>query len=167
MDAILFSSVLKRDIFHSKGIKDENRIIKNMLNDGGLWIDNILIERTSLNMDLTIIGFNFHTKKAGSFALSVKTKVNLDTEINGVFEDLEYDESGFSNYTSVIMQTIANNLTSTGNETTDPADHAWHAASLRNLHYGQRICPAGSGGKPRDFCLLSVVDCRPIGSGFG
>lgn len=136
-DAILYSSVLKRDIFHNKVAKDENRIINKMLNDGGLWIDDILVERTALNMDMTILGFNFHTKKAGSFALSAKVNVNLDAEINGVFEELDYDESGFSNYTSVIMQTIVNNLNKTGNEIDDPSDNSYLRLTVLNeINFG-------------------------------
>ncbi|GEM_PF-1219551 len=98
---LLFNKTLKTDLIHGGGL--------DRLTDPGHWFDDILVERTYVGMENTLLGLNFNTKKAGSFALSVKTLVLAEVELNGAFEDLEFEGTSFSNLPEIIMTTITEN----------------------------------------------------------
>lgn len=98
---LMFNPTLKRDLIHGGGVA--------RLADPAHWFDDILIDRTYMGMDNTILGINFNTRKAGSFGLSVKNKVLAEVELNGAFEDLDFEGTSFSNLPEVIMSTIQEN----------------------------------------------------------
>lgn len=98
---LLFNRTLKTDLIHGGGV--------SRLTDPAHWFDDILVERTHVAMDNTILGLNFNTKKAGSFGLNIKTQVLAEVELNGAFEDLDFEGTSFANLPEIIMTTIQEN----------------------------------------------------------
>ncbi len=98
---LLFNRTLKNDLIHGGGIE--------RLTDPAHWFDDILIDRMHVAMENTILGLNFNTKKAGSFGLNIKTLVQAEVELNGAFEDLQFEGTSFSNLPEIIMTTITEN----------------------------------------------------------
>lgn len=98
---LLYNGPLKRDLLHNRDM--------SRLADPAHWFDDILVERTHIAMDNTILGLNFHTKRAGSFGLNIRTLVQAEVELNGAFEDLQFEGTSFSNLPEIIMTTIQEN----------------------------------------------------------
>lgn len=98
LNMLMFNRELKRDLLHDGSME--------YLSDPGHWFDDILIERTHIAMENTWLGLNFNTKKAGSFGINLKTHIQADAELNGAFEDLDFEGSSFSNLPDIIMNTI-------------------------------------------------------------
>lgn len=100
-NVLLFSHGIKRNLIHGGGV--------NRLTDVGHWVDDILIERNALNFNNTLLGINVNTIRQGSFAFSVRNNIYMETEINGVLEEIDFEGADFSNIADIIMQTMEDN----------------------------------------------------------
>jgi len=126
---LLYSRGIKTDLIHGGGL--------GRLTEVSHWVDDILIERNALNFDNTVLGINVNTKKSGCFAFSLKNNVYMETEVNGVLEELDFEGAEFENIADIIMQTMEDNPANLNN--TDPSYIKLNMVNEFNLGYSRKL----------------------------
>lgn len=108
-DAIIYSKPLKRQAFHKRmGYRDSEGNIYYP-KDRKLNLENILREELSVSTEINWLGFAYHTKKAGSFAVGFNTRINVETVFNDFAHDVLFGGEGIDNYIDTIVQMILDN----------------------------------------------------------
>ncbi len=125
----LFSRGIKTDLLHGGGME--------RLSEVGHWADEILVERNAVNLENTLLGINVNTKRVGCFAFSWRSNVFMETEINGVLEDIDFEGADFDNIGDIIMQTMEDNNGVL--EKGDPSYVRMNMVTEFNLGYSRKV----------------------------
>ncbi|CAN5371379.1 hypothetical protein BH09BAC1_BH09BAC1_05550 [soil metagenome] len=109
-ESMIYSREIKRNLFHRR---------MNYLSPSGeidypknqpLTLQHILGQQFSLNTEITHLGFSFHTKKAGSFGVNIRSNIYFETDLNQFANDVLFQGNGFGNYIDTIVSIVLANL---------------------------------------------------------
>ncbi len=125
----LYSRGIKNDLLHGGDLSN--------LADVSHWINDIFAERNAVNLESTVLGLNFHTKKAGSFAFSAKVNLYGEAELNGVLENLNLGGADLEELPDILMSALQNNNGASSNE--EPSYINLSAIAEANVVYRKRI----------------------------
>lgn len=109
-ESIIYNQEIKRSLFHRNhnGLSPsgETGYPKNR----PLTIRNILSEQFSLSTEITHLGFSFHTQRAGSFGVNVRSNVYFETDFNDFANEVLFQGDGFANYIDTVVRIIMDNI---------------------------------------------------------
>ncbi len=109
-ETMIYSEEIKRNLFHRRMGYQTNHGEINTPKDESLTIRNILGQQFSANMEVTHLGFSFHTKKAGSFGINIRSNINFETDFNDFANEVLFQGDGFANYIDTVVGIILANM---------------------------------------------------------
>lgn len=109
-ETMIYSRDIKRHLFH----KRTNYVMPtgevDRPKDSPLTMRNIFAEQLSVNTEITHLGFSFHTKKAGSFGINVRSNIYFETDLNDFANEVLFQGDGFANYIDTVLSIILSNV---------------------------------------------------------
>ncbi len=109
-ETMIYSREIKRHLFHQRmGYRTAEGRVGYPKNQP-LTLRNIFGKQLSINTEITHLGLSFHTKRAGSFGVNIRSNIYFETDFNNFANEVLFQGDGFGNYIDTVIKIILTNI---------------------------------------------------------